>query len=256
MFIYVMYLKLSKLSDTRPPFFRRIALSSHTRCCGLGQSAADQGNISVVQYNNMGDPPVSLDRKAPASRPIPATTSPTASTSSSASSSFPSLKPSSVSRKKPAGLSITKSVRAAPPLPLSDQGTPGASGTKDGLAGWTSEADRLRQDIERLQLEAGRDYDDDPGTGGDSNPPLTPGHAQSDSSVGSSSRKKTGKKKKADKEDTVKDEDLDIISDLGAGNGGTVTKVWNKKRNCVMARKVGPSPSPPRSCRTGRSDSA
>ena len=30
-----------------------------------------------------------------------------------------------------------------------------------------------------------------------------------------------------------------MITDLGAGNGGTVTKVWNKKRNCVMARKVG-----------------
>jgi len=36
----------------------------------------------------------------------------------------------------------------------------------------------------------------------------------------------------------VKDGDLDVLADLGAGNGGTVTKVWNKKRKCVMARKV------------------
>lgn len=26
--------------------------------------------------------------------------------------------------------------------------------------------------------------------------------------------------------------------DLGSGNGGTVTKVWNKRRKRVMARKV------------------
>jgi mitogen-activated protein kinase kinase len=66
---------------------------------------------------------------------------------------------------------------------------------------------------------------------------------QSDSSS-SSSRKKiatTGKSKKhKDKngEELVKDEDLEVLMDLGAGNGGTVTKVWNKKRKCVMARKV------------------
>ena len=52
---------------------------------------------------------------------------------------------------------------------------------------------------------------------------------------------KGGKRSRKDKdvEDLVKDEDLDIIADLGAGNGGTVTKVWNKKRGCTMARKVG-----------------
>jgi mitogen-activated protein kinase kinase len=65
-------------------------------------------------------------------------------------------------------------------------------------------------------------------------------------SGGSSNRKKSstsigGKKKsKTDKDglELVRDEDLEILEDLGAGNGGTVTKVWNKKRNCVMARKV------------------
>jgi len=38
--------------------------------------------------------------------------------------------------------------------------------------------------------------------------------------------------------DLVKDEDLEMLAELGAGNGGTVTKVWNKKRNSVMAKKV------------------
>lgn len=76
---------------------------------------------------------------------------------------------------------------------------------------------------------------------------------QSDSSVASGLAKKEKsrdgkergdkekrKKKHKDKdgEDLVKDEDLEILHDLGAGNGGTVTKVWNKKRKCVMARKV------------------
>jgi len=49
-------------------------------------------------------------------------------------------------------------------------------------------------------------------------------------------RKKVTKDK--DGLDLVKDEDLEILKDLGSGNGGTVTKVFNKKRNCIMARKL------------------
>lgn len=45
-------------------------------------------------------------------------------------------------------------------------------------------------------------------------------------------------KKKDEDENLVKEEDLTVLADLGAGNGGTVTKVWNKRRNCVMAKKV------------------
>lgn len=37
----------------------------------------------------------------------------------------------------------------------------------------------------------------------------------------------------------LKPEDLDIIKDLGAGNGGTVSKVRHIPTNTVMARKVG-----------------
>lgn len=38
----------------------------------------------------------------------------------------------------------------------------------------------------------------------------------------------------------LKPEDLEIIKDLGAGNGGTVSKVRHIPTNTVMARKVGP----------------
>jgi mitogen-activated protein kinase kinase len=37
----------------------------------------------------------------------------------------------------------------------------------------------------------------------------------------------------------LKPEDLEIIKDLGAGNGGTVSKVRHIPTNTVMARKVG-----------------
>jgi mitogen-activated protein kinase kinase len=127
----------------------------------------------------------------------------------------------------------------APPTPPGD--------TKDGPFSFTSEADRLRQDIERLQLSSRSS----PGL--DSPPsyspiaPTTP--TVSDGSSGST-RKKPEKKKKAQKDkdgqDFVKNEDLETLSELGAGNGGTVTKVWNKKRNTVMARKVGGMPLRPR----------
>jgi hypothetical protein len=37
----------------------------------------------------------------------------------------------------------------------------------------------------------------------------------------------------------LKAEDLEVIKDLGAGNGGTVSKVRHIPTNTVMARKVG-----------------
>lgn len=41
----------------------------------------------------------------------------------------------------------------------------------------------------------------------------------------------------------LKPEDLEIIKDLGAGNGGTVSKVRHIPTNTVMARKVSLAPS-------------
>lgn len=40
----------------------------------------------------------------------------------------------------------------------------------------------------------------------------------------------------------LKPEDLEVIKDLGAGNGGTVSKVRHIPTNTVMARKVGSIP--------------
>ena len=122
----------------------------------------------------------------------------------------------------------------------------------DDNSPWTSEADRLRQDIERLQLSS--HSSSSKLSTSDSPPfisptlPTTPTHLalQSDSSCSSTRKKSTNtggkgtKRSHRDKngDDQVKDEDLEVLADLGAGNGGTVTKVWNKKRKCVMARKV------------------
>jgi mitogen-activated protein kinase kinase len=68
-------------------------------------------------------------------------------------------------------------------------------------------------------------------------------HASSSSSSRKKHHHSNGERKrskrKEDDENLVKEEDLTVLADLGAGNGGTVTKVWNKKRNCVMAKKVG-----------------
>ena len=36
----------------------------------------------------------------------------------------------------------------------------------------------------------------------------------------------------------LKNEDLKVLSELGSGNGGTVTRVLHEKSGTVMARKV------------------
>ena len=194
----------------------------------------------------MSDSPFALRRPTSStSKPIPPLSSDTTSTSSS-SSSFPSLKTSSVSRKKPMGLNIAKSIRPAPSPPLDGSSSAGSAPFRRG---WTSEADKLRQDIERLQLSSGssssRDEGESPPQTPTTNPTTPTTLGQSDSSLSSGRKKEkvagSKSKKHRDKngDELVKDEDLDVLCDIGAGNGGTVTKVWNRKRNCIMARKVG-----------------
>ena len=194
----------------------------------------------------MSDSPLLRRPNGSDSRSIPSTSSndADASTATSSPSSFKSLGPSRMSRKKPQGLSIEKSMRPAALVDATSPSNRPREGLK-GLSGWTSEADRLRQDIERLHLSSKTS------TGSESPPlsPVTPttlGASDSSSASGGLRKKEKvssgEKKKKKDKngEDLVKDEDLEVLGDLGAGNGGTVTRVWNKKRNTVMARKVCP----------------
>ncbi|WWD17837.1 hypothetical protein CI109_102281 [Kwoniella shandongensis] len=191
------------------------------------------------------------------SKPIPSapsTTTTTASTSS-LSSTFGTPK-SSIGRKKPPGLDISKSIlkptRAAPGLPGS---TNSSKSPEEDV--YISEADRLREDIAKLQLSSRSTSStaspDSPVAAhhSDSSTASASASASATSQSGTSGKEKSSsKKKKSSKhkdkdggggpggEDLVKDEDLDMLQDLGAGNGGTVTKVWNKKRGCVMARKL------------------
>ncbi|KAK8865971.1 hypothetical protein IAR55_001120 [Kwoniella newhampshirensis] len=184
------------------------------------------------------------------SKPIPSSNAtpspPTAGTSSLSSFGTPK---SSIGRKKPPGLDISKSIlkptRAAP-------GLPGSSNNAGGNDNFVSEAARLREDIAKLQLSSrstSSNSIDSPiaAIHSDSSSTSASASMTSDatSGAGGSGSGKEKKKKKSSKhkekeggEDLVKDEDLDMLQDLGAGNGGTVTKVWNKKRGCVMARKL------------------
>ena len=49
----------------------------------------------------------------------------------------------------------------------------------------------------------------------------------------------------------LRPDDLEFIKDLGAGNGGTVSKVRHIPTNTAMARKVCSHASPPRVARCG-----
>ncbi|TXT11259.1 hypothetical protein VHUM_02010 [Vanrija humicola] len=208
--------------------------------------------------------------------------SPSPSPSPSRSGPFGMIK-SSISRKKPANLDISRSIpkpsaRGAAVVGPDSAGNPDCTGVT-----YIPEADRLRDEIARLQLStpsSSSSYASGPesppglspsaGTGSAAvaagpPPPRPPrrqqassqhsgadasstlSHSASVSTLESTPSRKhkdkhagNGSKRKKDKngEDLVKDEDLQILADLGSGNGGTVTKVWNKKRKCIMARKL------------------
>jgi mitogen-activated protein kinase kinase len=101
-----------------------------------------------------------------------------------------------------------------------------------------TEHEKLREDIAKLQISS-RSSSTSGSVKDSPTSPSFPNQASDGSS--SSAVKKTKKKSRVDKDghELVKDEDLEILNDIGAGNGGTVTKVYNKKRKCIMARKVG-----------------
>lgn len=219
----------------------------------LPLSSISRAKPTLCEPESTGTPSM-VDLTAPASsaaaRPIASATSPTSPSADGPSSSF-RLPTSSVSRKKPLGLSISSSgPRASRPAPLLPDGTPDLSvlgaGPSSGSSRGLSDAEQLRQDIERLQalqlsgrssssrgnlpdsVEEGAWAGQSPGLSGDG----TGGKKKSATGTGKTRRR--GR----DAEDMVKDEDLEVLDDLGAGNGGTVTKVFNKKLGQVMAKKV------------------
>ncbi|WWC66316.1 uncharacterized protein I206_100217 [Kwoniella pini CBS 10737] len=208
----------------------------------------------------MSNPPFtsSSQSSTSSSKPIPSLSSPVASSSNSVSSLSTFGTPTSrISKKKPIGLDISKSIlkptRAAPGLPDSN-GNSNENGFS--LKDERSEADRLREEIANLQLSSSssnssKSFSNNNNNNNNNNlslpdSPINSNSQHSDSSTTNSisinkkkiNKKTSSKHKDKDGEDLVKDEDLEILDELGAGNGGTVTKVWNKKRNCVMARKL------------------
>lgn len=196
------------------------------------------------------------------SAPSPLSAPPTSRSLSGPNSPFGAVK--SISRKKPLGLDISKAI-PRPSRSLSTIVTGPDSAAKDGASvSWIPEADRLRDEIARLQLSSrssGSSYNSGPESP-TSLSPLAPAeptvatptpsqpprhrHTGPELPTSSSSRKKhhhsNGERKRSKRreedDNLVKEEDLTVLADLGAGNGGTVTKVWNKKRNCVMAKKL------------------
>jgi mitogen-activated protein kinase kinase len=138
------------------------------------------------------------------------------------------------------GLDISKSI---PKPSRSAPGVPGENGSTPtrGIGMGMTEHEKLREDIAKLQLSSRSSST----SGSVKDSPTSPSFpTQSDSSSSSVPKKGKTKKSKVDKEglELVKDEDLQILGDIGAGNGGTVTKVFNKKRKCIMARKVSSEP--------------
>jgi mitogen-activated protein kinase kinase len=134
------------------------------------------------------------------------------------------------------GLDISKSI---PKASRSAPGVPGENGDTPtrGIGMGMTEHEKLREDIAKLQLSSRSSST----SGSVKDSPTSPSFpTQSDNSSSSVPKKGKTKKTKVDKEglELVKDEDLQILGDIGAGNGGTVTKVFNKKRKCIMARKV------------------
>jgi mitogen-activated protein kinase kinase len=135
------------------------------------------------------------------------------------------------------GLDISKSI---PKPSRSAPGVPGENGSTPtrGIGMGMTEHEKLREDIAKLQLSSRSSST----SGSVKHSPTSPSfpNQASDSSSSNISKKGKVRKVKVDKDglDLVKDEDLQILGDIGAGNGGTVTKVYNKKRKCVMARKV------------------
>jgi hypothetical protein len=155
-------------------------------------------------------------------------------------------KPSKVSRKKPAGLGI-KSTRPAPDAPLSrsagrnvDDLSPSGSFTSTTSTHSISSRVEIERGLAEMEISSHSR----------SSSKLRKDNSSNDPSIQSSSSsapKRT--RKKTDRSDNgfpeLKDEDLKVVGDLGAGNGGTVNKVLHTKTGVYMAKKVSTILPPP-----------
>lgn len=151
-------------------------------------------------------------------------------------------KVSKVSRKKPAGLGI-KSTRPAPEAP-------GNGLTRDGEVPSPGSTHSMSSRAEMERELASMEISSSSSRSGSKHPEGN-GSSNGKESKSSSGVKKTRKKSEKSNGTTdsghgfpeLRDEDLKVVGDLGAGNGGTVNKVLHKETGLYMAKKVS-SPCP------------
>lgn len=155
------------------------------------------------------------------------------------------LKPSRVSRKKPAGLGI-KSTRPAPDAPGVSSSTynqldpdslsPTRTSTSTHTSSSRAEVERQLASMEISSSSTSRPSSSKAsGSGGGTGGTIKKTRKKpSSSSVNPSSLSETGSNGFPE----LRDEDLKVVGELGAGNGGTVNKVLHKESGLFMAKKV------------------
>ena len=154
------------------------------------------------------------------------------------------LKPSRVSRKKPAGLGI-KSTRPAPEAPGVSSSTynqldpdslsPTRTSTSTHTSSSRAEVERQLASMELSSSSTSRPSSSKAsGSGGTSGTIKKTRKKPSSSSGNPSSLSETGSNGFPE----LRDEDLKVVGELGAGNGGTVNKVLHKESGLFMAKKV------------------
>ncbi len=163
---------------------------------------------------------------------VPISSSSSSSSSSAAAAAATSHTPqlvipkSSVSKKKPAGLSIARSIptRAAPPQP--DIETNGV--IPDSLQKLSPSPSSSRQTYHSKLSEQLATLD------------ISRKPTKKRSTREAPNGKGRGKGKDEDDQEqfSIRPEDLKVIGDLGAGSGGTVNKVIHQSTGLIMAKKV------------------
>ena len=151
------------------------------------------------------------------------------------------LKPSRVSRKKPAGLGI-RSTRPAPDAPGASSSTnqfdpdslsPTRTSTSTHTSSSRAEVERQLASMEISSSSNSRPSSSKP-TGSGPNGTVKKTRKKPSSSSVNPSLSEAGSNGFPE----LRDEDLKVVSDLGAGNGGTVNKVVHKESGLFMAKKV------------------
>lgn len=148
-------------------------------------------------------------------------------------------KVSKVSKRKPAGLGIT-STRNAPDAPGSSRARDGDLSSPGSSHSMSSRAEMERElasmEISSSSSRSGSKLDANGSTNGSSKSTVKKTRKKSEKNGSNGSDSGHGFPE-------LRDEDLKVVGDLGAGNGGTVNKVLHKETGLYMAKKVRYSPT-------------